>query len=524
MKKNLVLVLALILIMGMVPAFADDATPLITIGKKFDVSGKTFPEGHDVENYNYYLDYAEEMSGVDIAFSWILLDDTQKAALAVASGSMPDVMIVNQTTYNMLLESDMLMDLTDIYAEKAPGTILEQVYEVYPKSFAAGTVNGRLMALPNAVSQYENCVLWVRQDWLTALGLEAPTTLEELEAVARAFVEQDPDGNGEDDTIGMALYSAVFTDYNDSNSANSIATLYGAYPQMWYMQDDGSVIYGSIASGTRDALEYLAMLYQEGLIDQEFAVHDADELIVSGKCGISYGRWAYTTNQLRQSHAYDGADWIPVLCPLDGDGIYYARFRNPASSYVVISKDCENPGKVLDIIINEYTFHWEIGLDEQWQAKRDEYSEMNVAWSTMPIAIQLERTAIVEERANAFAQYLSTGSVEGLSKQVQGFIESYENYLADPTQLTGWAWLKGMYQCGILTTSDRCEYTEPCFWGTTTTMGDSWASLQAMEEETFVKIVMGESDIEAFDTFVEQWKALGGDTITEEVQVYVNTH
>jgi len=33
---------------------------------------------------------------------------------------------------------------------------------------------------------------------------------------------------------------------------------------------------------------------------------------------------------------------------------------------------------------------------------------------------------------------------------------------------------------------------------------------------------MGEAGIEAFDQFVEEWMALGGETIIDEVQAYVD--
>src|SRR5690625_6385072 len=43
-----------------------------------------------------------------------------------------------------------------------------------------------------------------RKDWADNLGIEAPTTIEEFYEMNRAFTEDDPDGNGEDDTIGLA--------------------------------------------------------------------------------------------------------------------------------------------------------------------------------------------------------------------------------------------------------------------------------------------------------------------------------
>ena len=51
----------------------------------------------------------------------------------------------------------------------------------------------------------------------------------------------------------------------------------------------------------------------------------------------------------------------------------------------------------------------------------------------------------------------------------------------------------------------------------TDTMIKKWSTLQALQEEVFTKIISGSESIEAFDSFVEQWKSLGGDTITAEV-------
>ena len=79
-----------------------------------------------------------------------------------------------------------------------------------------------------------------------------------------------------------------------------------------------------------------------------------------------------------------------------------------------------------------------------------------------------------------------------------------------------------MYQCGMLATSDKNTFVSPVFWGTTETMEDVWTTLETMEIETFVKIVMGEAPIEEFDRFVEQWNALGGEQVTSEVQALVD--
>jgi putative aldouronate transport system substrate-binding protein len=55
------------------------------------------------------------------------------------------------------------------------------------------------------------------------------------------------------------------------------------------------------------------------------------------------------------------------------------------------------------------------------------------------------------------------------------------------------------------------------FYGTTETMKLKWANLQKAEQETILKIIMGEAPIDEFDKFVDTWHRTGGDEITKEV-------
>jgi putative aldouronate transport system substrate-binding protein len=52
-------------------------------------------------------------------------------------------------------------------------------------------------------------------------------------------------------------------------------------------------------------------------------------------------------------------------------------------------------------------------------------------------------------------------------------------------------------------------------------MTDMWTTLQTMEDETFLKIVLGTADITEFDTFVAQWHMLGGDDIIAEIEAMI---
>ena len=65
------------------------------------------------------------------------------------------------------------------------------------------TFNGQQYGLPEPPPIPRREGLVIRKDWLDKLSLDVPSTPEELLEVALAFTEQDPDGNGQDDTYGL---------------------------------------------------------------------------------------------------------------------------------------------------------------------------------------------------------------------------------------------------------------------------------------------------------------------------------
>ncbi|MNP74964.1 hypothetical protein D3C76_1719260 [compost metagenome] len=57
----------------------------------------------------------------------------------------------------------------------------------------------------------------------------------------------------------------------------------------------------------------------------------------------------------------------------------------------------------------------------------------------------------------------------------------------------------------------------------TETMNMNNDILSRMEKDTFSQIIYGKISIDYFDTFVEKWKAAGGDQITREVNEWYRT-
>src|SRR5690606_33368185 len=104
----------------------------------------------------------------------------------------------------------------------------------------------------------------IRQDWLDALNLEVPHTVDELGEVARAFAHADPDGNGKDDTYG-------FLDRQESFSLGfrTIAGYFGAGAG-FELDADGNVVSSYDTDAMTSAMEWYRDLYDDGAINPDF--------------------------------------------------------------------------------------------------------------------------------------------------------------------------------------------------------------------------------------------------------------
>ena len=186
------------------------------------------PYENDTPENNAYTRYLKELLNIqnENDFEATMGDDyNQKLALAIASQSLPDIIHVpDYSTLVELVENDMIEDLTDVYNNLACDTVKES-YESYGDNNPLNTVtfDGKIMAIPKTQLSDGQDFLWVRKDWLDKLGLEEPSTMDEVADVLRAFINDDPDGDGEADTIGLAMRSDVYGEYPNNTFGDELS-------------------------------------------------------------------------------------------------------------------------------------------------------------------------------------------------------------------------------------------------------------------------------------------------------------
>ena len=485
---------------------------------------------------NAYTRFLKDDLNIEVVYDWIASssDYDEKMNLCIGSGTIPEMMNVNVTQYRALLKYDMIQPL-DQYFEDYASDKLKGFVESGGEELKKCITNdkGEMMAIPApSMMVGEMNEMWIRQDWLDNLGLEVPRTWDEMAAVAEAFVTQDPDGNGEDDTIGILGpgNSNHINDIGDNQfGLDPLFCSFQSYPQYWLQDEDGTVKYGSIQPETRVALEKIQKLYTDKLIDPEMLVrNNCQEAVLSGKVGIFFGPWwsGYTVGEATLAGE---ADWRAYFTPLSEDGKYYTHMPDPTSKYVVVSKSCKNPEAAFKII------SYLVANEQQWTDDGITSSEMSCAdfyplWNGYDNADEIEVSTETLEKYLAgeitmddvdFSQHkLLKSDMEAVTELKK---EPYDDFSLDKWNMdsdlakTNLPRLVSLLVGGAPYVNDKYIPVYNAYSGQTETMQTKWANLKKMEEETFAKIIMGKADISEFDTFVENWKNQGGDQILKEI-------
>ncbi|GGF93520.1 extracellular solute-binding protein [Paenibacillus aceti] len=477
--------------------------------------GLMLREGETIEN-NSFTEYYYKKTNIKFKVDWYASDDnyTQKLHLAVESNVLPDAMIVDEPMFRQLAEYDQIEDLSNVY-NKYASTLLKEIYSSSGEGVLENaTINGRLMALPNISIHADSIsMLWVRQDWLNRLNLAPPQTMEDVIAIAKAFVEDDPDGNGLKDTVGLSGNKTNLYALAGIFNFTGIFAAHNAYPGLWMQDDNGRIVYGSTQPETKHALSTIRSMYASGLIDPDFPYRTEPlDLLVAGRSGMFFGPWFAPWNIVEAVKEDPAADWRPYLIA-DADG-HYNTERMPVSSYyLVVRKGFAHPEAVI-VYANQ--------LLSDSRLPDEEYNKLDPAMiiTLSPLYLTIDYADAVSRKYKELVQVLEgKASPYSLSPEMMGH---YNRWLRreqrSEMNVSDWAAPHAYLYGGEIVTQqmDREVYNQ--FTSMTPTMEQKWDTLFKFENETFYKIVLGEIPVDSFDDFVKDWYDQGGRTIIAEIE------
>ena len=355
----------------------------------------------DYEN-NYFTKYLEDKLNINIEFYMLPADSAEARTtvnlMATSNEDLPDVMITdNFLTNEMILQlgdSGFFTPLNDYLNDPEimpnfnaiPDDDREAILKATTQ--ADGNIYGFAAYEPETWNLTPNR-MFINRAWLDKLGLEVPTTTDELKTVLEAFRDGDPNGNGVQDEIGV--YGFAGGDYGE-NTVDALMNAFIFWNGGLSLSDDGTEV---IAPFTQDAwregLTYLNELSSEGLLSANIFTDDGQQFkailnqetpIVGLTTAGSLSNWPDVKNNKNFAE-------MEMIEPLKGpEGVQYTPYNpyTPGQEMYII----EGTDK-LDLALKfaDEFFNIDTGLIER-------FGEEGVDWTRDPKDLEGQTNAYVE--------------------------------------------------------------------------------------------------------------------------------
>lgn len=371
MKKVVNMFLALVLVVSLLAACGNQAGPTDNGGKQTDQGQGQSPSqegsnsnqpqatgGNMVSDTPKTFTIFLNFNNMPFNSDWMIWQEIAKETNVSLEGLISQSNSNEDEAFNMMLASGKLADiigykdpaeleklgrdgglipLNDLIKEHAPD--LQRVLDNDAKfrSFAT-SLDGNIYFIPKNLTLKSAEFWWIRQDWLDKLGLQAPTTIDQLYQVLTAFRNNDPNGNGQKDEI--PLFDRAGTKMPD---------------EYLYLFDTSTEFYPHNGRMTFEPLNQedfvlgvktLAKWYQEGLIDPELFTRGAksrDTLYAADQAGFTHD-WPSTGDyNVKLAETVPGFNNVAIAPIKNQKGEIIERTtRYPVAGWG-ISSQCQDP-------------------------------------------------------------------------------------------------------------------------------------------------------------------------------------
>jgi len=441
----------------------------------------------------------EDVVGVDLDMTWVPNSSYgDKVNITLAGGDLPQVMVIQGKDPGFVrnAEAGAFWDLTDYLAD------YPNLDTTFPEVQKASSVNGKVYGVFRARDVIREAVI-IRKDWLENLGLDMPTTTADLEKVAKAFTEDDPDGNGVDDTYGLIIPKWPGT-IGTNSPWDAIETWYGAGNR--WTERDGELVPNFTTDEWLDAVKFEHKLVEEGVVNPDYATFDSakwNEPFLNGQGGIIldvHSRAGSLMSLFKQSDPDNFDTYVDITGNLEGpDGDVHALPTTGYSGFLAIPKssvkteadlrgvlevlnklNSKEAGPILNNGIEGETYTLDgdlaVGVDDAPQALKD-----------------------------------TSASYAQLGTNVTGF----QGYL--PKQASDYE--QEMYDKRKQIEADDLKVAEfdPSAPYVSNTYVSKGAQLDTIVADARIQYIAGQIDLDGLKSAIKLWRSSGGDDVIAEI-------
>ncbi|MFD0868644.1 extracellular solute-binding protein [Paenibacillus residui] len=306
-------------------------------------TGKSATTANNWNETMLWQEYAK-MTNINVDFQLVPFDNlTERRNLVLAGGDYPDAFHTARITTQDLAKygsQGIFIPLNDLIDKYAPN--LKKLMDENPDLRKGMTLpDGNIYGMPTIydpdfTSVLMGSKLWYNKEWLDALGVKEPETVDEFYEFLVAIKKTDLNGNGKPDEIPFGSYSIsdVITKLSgywglmNRGVANSNIDMDPETDKLRYVPADERY---------KDLLQFLNKLYTEGLLEPEIFTLKANEFFAKG-AENTYGVVLTTSPEtLMNQKSFVG---LPALQGPFGDRLVPSRSSlTGAGAFVITDKN-----------------------------------------------------------------------------------------------------------------------------------------------------------------------------------------
>lgn len=223
----------------------------------------------------------EKRTNTKIHFEWVPnASYNDKFNITLASGKLPTILYVPDVKASSFVSAAKSGAFWEVGPHLKDYPNLSQASEVILRN---SSIEGKNYGIYRGRVLGRNGIVY-RKDWLENVGLQTPQTIDDFYNMLKAFKEQDPNGSGKDDTYGMVLVKWT----GQWASGFDTMKLWFGVPNKWGLKD-GQLVPEHEYPEYVEALKFMKKLYDEKLINADFAVMDSakwNDPVVNGTAGV----------------------------------------------------------------------------------------------------------------------------------------------------------------------------------------------------------------------------------------------
>lgn len=428
----------------------------------------------------------EELTGFQLDLQYVPASNYQdRMNTAFATETMPQVAnIPIEGNFKAAIQDGQFWEI-EPYLEEYPN-----LQKLKDEILDNTRVDGKLYSLYQGRPLSRQGIIY-RKDWADNLGIDAPQTTEDFYEMVRAFTEDDPDGNGVDDTIGIA-------DRGDLayGSFNTIASWFNA-PNEWG-EKDGELLPAFMFPEYKETLDFMRDIHEKGYINQDFPVTskpDQQEMIKSGTAGVYIGCMCDVTGLQNDGEAINPEMELDVHNKIEGPHGEYQIWAIPGynhpyffpKSSVKTEEELKNILSFFDKMMEP-----EIANTVYWGLEGEHYTVEDGKAVATEDSATLDREVIPYQPLEV-GEPETNGRYEGAfpleaREKAEKLFKDNENYLIPNPIVT----------LDSETFDVRSE------------------ELSTIITDATFNYILGEIDEQGFEDAVERWKSAGGEDVLEE--------